>query len=319
MTEPYIDIIVLSYQKYRTTTKVCLETIIPQLNDENYRLTIIDNGSPDGSGALILRDYYKQSHVRTVVLNDNLGFAGGMNHGAAIATGEWLLLVNSDTKFLPGTLKSLEELLRTQPCDVGMVGPITNSAGTAQGYGFCVDDAKAISLADSIIRSPSGQLIPAYRLDFFCVAIRRTLWERLDGLDTIYGLGYYEDFDFSLRATEIGTKMYITEDVFVFHLGGESFTTQLGVKELIKRNKRLIREKFPQVMFHHQREDTYRVLQFYATLRCDKKWSPALEKRAKLRVKSLLDSLPKGPIKKLFWLLRIEMVCRTLRLRYKRY
>ncbi len=138
--------------------------------------------------------------------------------------------------------------------------------------------------------------------------------ERLGGLDTNYGLGYYEDFDFSLRAAAIGVKIGITEDVFVCHAGGESFSTQNDVAKLIKKNKLILRNKLPNTIFLHKRQDNYRVLRFYSELRLNKEWSPALELRARFRVKSLWNSLPKGWFKKLLWILRILFVSRKLNL-----
>jgi GT2 family glycosyltransferase len=314
MADPYIDIILLSYQKYHTTTRLCLDSILPDMSSETLRLTVIDNGSPDGSGDRIALDLADKSNVRVIALSNNLGFAGGMNYGASIATGEWLLLLNSDTTFQAGSLSDMADVLMSQPFDIGLVGPITNNAGTAQGYDLCGGASEWQELKTSVKQSPTRLLVPAYRLDFFCVAIRRSVWERLGGLDTNYGLGYYEDFDFSLRAAAIGVKIGITEDVFVCHAGGESFSTQNDVAKLIKKNKLILRNKLPNTIFLHKRQDNYRVLRFYSELRLNKEWSPALELRARFRVKSLWNSLPKGWFKKLLWILRILFVSRKLNL-----
>ena len=62
-----------------------------------------------------------------------------------------------------------------------------------------------------------GDHFPSKRLDFFCVAIRKEVYDRLDGLDERFGIGYYEDVDFSIRANRMKIKMMFAEDCFIYH------------------------------------------------------------------------------------------------------
>ena len=224
-----------------------------------------------------------------------------MNHGASLATAEWLLLVNSDTVFAPGALDLLYQALSVQPSEVGMVGPITNAAGNDQCYNIPGDCKTVLQTAATLQSTPTHTLIPCYRLDFFCVAIRKTLWDKLHGLDPIFGLGYYEDTDFSLRAKTIGCQMMICEDAFVYHIGGSSFSTNPKAKALIKRNKKIFLNLHPQAMLYHQREDNLTALKEYVNLSSQEIWNEGLNLRAKLRIKALLTNLPRSPIKKWLW------------------
>lgn len=301
MIHPYIDILLLSYGKFSTTTQPCLDSLLTDSRNEKYRLTVIDNHSPDDSADLI-RDYLvDQPQVRTVYLKTNIGFGGGMNHGASLATAEWLLLVNSDTVFTPGALDILHQSLSTQPDDVGMVGPITNAAGNGQGYNIAGDRIAILQTAANLQRVPSQVLIPCYRLDFFCVAIRKTLWDKLHGLDPIFGLGYYEDTDFSMRAKEIGCKMMICEDAFVYHMGGSSFSANPKTKALIKRNKKIFLKRHPQAILYHQREGNLQALQEYMRQRDGGVWNEGLALRTKLRFDELLRNQPRSFLKRWLW------------------
>ena len=134
MTPPYIDLILLCYGKFATTTKPCLDSLLADCINANFRLTVVDNGSSDNS-ANELREYLKPyPQVRAQYLKENIGYSGGMNYGVSFAEGEWLLLISNDTIFSPGALFSLYNSLREQPADVGLVAPITNAAGNGQGY-----------------------------------------------------------------------------------------------------------------------------------------------------------------------------------------
>ena len=308
MSQPYIDILLLSYGKFSTTTQPCLDSLLPDSHNENYRLTVIDNHSPDDSAAHI-RNYLKdQPQVRTVYLETNTGFGGGMNHGASLATAEWLLLVNSDTVFAPGALDVLYQALSAQPDNVGMMGPITNAAGNDQGYAIPGDRAAVMQTATKLQDTPCHVLIPCYRLDFFCVAIRKSLWDKLHGLDPVFGLGYYEDTDFSMRAKALGCKMMICEDAFVYHMGGSSFSANPKTKALIKRNKKIFLQRHPAAILYHQREDNLQALQEYMRLRDHGVWNEGLALRLKLRLAELLQNQPRSLLKKWLWRRKIRRV-----------
>ena len=306
MNLPYIDLILLSYGKFQTTTQPCLESLLPDINDPAYRLTVIDNCSPDNSAEQI-RNYIKNhSEVRTFYLESNTGFAGGMNFGASQSTAEWLLLVNSDTVFLPGALDALHNALKLQPETVGMVGPITNAAGNGQNYDFQGDKSTVIAKAMQFQNTPSYTLIHSYRLDFFCVAIRRSLWNELQGLDPIYGLGYYEDTDFSMRAKALGCGMMICEDAFVYHMGSSSFSTNPKTKALIKRNKKIFLKRHPDAILYHQREGNLQAIDEYLQLRKATCWNDGLELRLKHRLSALQQNQPRSLLKKWLWRRKIR-------------
>ena len=308
MTQPYIDLILLSYGKFASTTKPCLDSLLADCAHENFRLTVVDNCSPDNS-ANEIREYLKPyPYVRTHFLQENTGFAGGMNYGASLAEGEWLLLVNSDTIFAPGSLVSLYHALQSQTAEVGMVGPITNAAGNGQEYKISGNASEVLDEAKFVQQFPCRTLIPCYRLDFFCVAIRRSLWQQLHGLDPIFGLGYYEDTDFSMRAKSAGSRMMICEDAFVYHVGGASFSSNPKARELIKRNKKIFLQRHPNAVLHHKREGNLAALEEYAKLQQEGLWNDGLALRAKRRIETLLSDLPRSLIKKWLWLRKIRKI-----------
>lgn len=312
MNPPYIDLILLSYGKFATTTRPCLDSLLADCADPRFRLTVVDNCSPDNSASEI-REYLRPyPYVRTHFLENNSGFAGGMNYGASLAEGEWLLLVNSDTVFAPGSLDALYHALQAQPADTGMVGPITNAAGNGQDYKIEGTASEVLAKAKFVQQSPCHTLIPCYRLDFFCVAIRRSLWEQLHGLDPIFGLGYYEDTDFSMRAKALGSRMLICEDAFVYHVGGSSFATNPKARELIKRNKKIFLHRHPHAVLQHKREGNLAALDEYAGLQEQGLWNEGLAIRAKYRVEALLTDLPRSPIKKWLWRRKMNKILRKL-------
>lgn len=302
MKQPLLSLLVLGFRNFDVTTRACLDSLRPWLQDPDIELVVMDNGSPDDSAEKTVAWCENHPAVRCLLSPDNLGFAGGMNWGASRASGQWLLLVNNDTLFPPHTLEALKKVISDTPPDVAMLGPVTNSAGNGQRlWKPDATQQEWLEIGAWINQHPAGHLMPTYRSDFFCIAVRRDVWEQLGGLDHSFGLGYYEDFDFSLRLAKAGYRQMITEDVFILHTGSATFKADNAARALMKRNKKLLRGKHPDARFEHVRLGNLAILLAYEELKQSGNWTPELEYRRVLRHSALLDDVPRSPFKKWLW------------------
>jgi len=75
-----------------------------------------------------------------------------------------------------------------------------------------------------------------------CVYIKRIAFNLVGAFDELFGLGYGEEVDFSLRLTSIGMQHVCADDVYVFHKGSASFGAQ---SPLQARNERIINRRYP--------------------------------------------------------------------------
>jgi GT2 family glycosyltransferase len=180
---------------------------------------------------------------------------------------------------------------------MAMIGPVTNSAGNGQRlYDPSKSKQEWLELGAWLNSHPTGLLLPTYRCDFFCIAIRRDAWQALNGLDTIFGMGYFEDFDFSLRLREAGYEQAISEDVFIYHQGSATFNNNPLLKKLIKKNKKILLTKFKKINFIHARECNLMVIKHYL------KTSNSI--LIEIRKKALNLDQPKSNLKKFIWHLK---------------
>jgi GT2 family glycosyltransferase len=296
-------LVVLSFRRFETTTGPCLATLADALVDARMQLTLVDNGSDDGAAAHCAAYAAANPSVRYLPLPGNLGFGGGMNAGVAAAGGEWVCLVNSDTLFPPGALPALLATLARVPDDVAMVGPVTNAAGNGQCLRLPdLPMARVVDVGAAAMRSVTGLLTPTYRGDFFCIAVRRAAWQQLDGLDPAFGLGYYEDFDFSLRLAQRGYQQVIAEDVFVAHVGSASFAAMgAAQKALMRKNRALLIERHPDAHFEPLRAGNAAALRHLLSAAAASGWTDALRERAAWRLAALHQDEPKSPFKRLRW------------------
>jgi GT2 family glycosyltransferase len=112
-----VSVITVSYNS-QPYLKACLASIVAQ-REVTTDIIVVDNASTDDSAALVTARF---PTIRLITNRDNLGFATAANQGVALATGEYVLLLNPDATLLPGTLAQLLRFLETRP-QVAAVGP----------------------------------------------------------------------------------------------------------------------------------------------------------------------------------------------------
>lgn len=85
--------------------KDCLDALLSQEDGTpEYEILVVDNGSADGSLAL-LQERYPQ--VKVEALPENTGFCHAVNVGIRLSASPYIILLNNDTKVKRGFVKSL--------------------------------------------------------------------------------------------------------------------------------------------------------------------------------------------------------------------
>ena len=172
--------------------------------------------------------------ARLVVNATNRGFAAAVNQAIRRATGQYLLLLNSDTLAQPPMIDTLANFLRDHP-RVGICGcRLRNARGQAQLYfGACPTlwtEAIRKWLWNPLARHPWGAAVlerwirRPRQVDWVlgaCLMIRRALIDRIGLLDERFFF-YFEEVDWCRRATQAGWSVAYLPTVEAVHLGGRS-------------------------------------------------------------------------------------------------
>ena len=114
-SEPLVSVIIPNWNG-----SVHLPTCLGSLRRQTYtrfETIVVDNGSQDGSLSLLAGDY---PEVRTVALDRNEGFAGGVNAGIRSAGGHIVALLNNDTETDPDWIAELVMAMHRHP-QAGMI------------------------------------------------------------------------------------------------------------------------------------------------------------------------------------------------------
>ena len=242
-----VSIIILTWNALEYTQK-CVNSI---RNHTNYphEIVFVDNASTDGTVEYLRKLIKEHPNCKLIENHENKGFAVGNNQGVAIATGEYVMLLNNDVLVSDGWLESLVEGLEIDK-NIGMVGPITNSISGRQQVNKIpyTDEQEFYKFAQEIRRTYKGRLTPRYRVAGFAVLMRKALYEEVGGLDESFGTGNYEDDDLCLKVSKKGYAIMVDESVFIHHYRSQTFIdNKINYRDSLSVNGSKFKEKWPNV------------------------------------------------------------------------
>ncbi len=244
LSAPVTSIIMLTLNQLNLT-KDCLASIEAH-TPEPYEIIVVDNGSSDGTVDYLRSYAAAHANVRLITNSENLGFAMGNNQGLAVAKGDYVLLLNNDTVVTPGWLGRMLDVCRRNPA-TGIVGPMSNYVSGPQlvtGVTYR-DGAELVAFAEQWAEAHRGQSQPIMRVVGFCLLARRAVIDAIGGLDVRFPSGNFEDDDFCVRAALAGFEARIAKDVFIHHVGSQTFIgAKIDYSHNMERNWKLFKEKW---------------------------------------------------------------------------
>jgi GT2 family glycosyltransferase len=308
MSKPQCSVIIVSYNNFAHTTGPCLYSLARETSA--MEIIVVDNNSDQTTQNALSIAAEQDPRLRLILKDCNSGYSGGNNTGAREASTDLLILLNSDTEILPGAIPRMVQLMNEHP-EWDMLGPVSNQSGNDQHIHTIGTTAQEILEEGATWCAHSHNCYyPTDILHFFCVVIRRDVYNQLNGLDEAFGLGYCEDTDFNYRAVKAKMKLMITEDVFVYHRGSGSFSkTSATVKKMVKQNKKLLSAKHG----HGHSTAHWRLKNLAAMARYVDQITPDVplkDLRYKFSNRQTLawQLLPNSPIKRFFYLRQLKTI-----------
>jgi GT2 family glycosyltransferase/uncharacterized coiled-coil protein SlyX len=251
---PSASIIIPVHNKVEYTEK-CLEQLLQTL-PPNFRgeIIVVDDASTDETPAALARWTQTDGRIRVLRNEQNKGFIGSCNAGAAAAHADVLVFLNNDTlpqsDWLPPLLRVLRE--RTNAGAVG--GKLIYPDGTLQEAGGIIfSDGSGCNFGRND-KAPNAPLYNFLREVDYCsgalLATPRALFLSLGGFDTRYAPAYYEDTDYCFTLREMGRKVYYQPESVIIHFEGVSsgVDPKRGVKSFQTVNRVKFVEKWRHVL-----------------------------------------------------------------------
>lgn len=234
------SIIVITYNNLELTN-LCIESIKKYTKD--YELIVIDNGSSDGTLLYLCDNSNKQ-----IFNKENLGFVKAVNQGLELATGDYICLLNNDVIVSENWLDDMLKYYKTFN-NLGIIGAKSNKvSGWQKEYSYIANgyDEICLKLYAKDFRNKNYKRIRiSPRITGLCMLFPKKVLELVGNFDESFGMGNYEDDDFSLRVHTAGYTNIIAEDVFVYHFGSASFSKDpTAYNNLLKTNGKVFEDKW---------------------------------------------------------------------------
>jgi N-acetylglucosaminyl-diphospho-decaprenol L-rhamnosyltransferase len=231
-----LSVVVPTHQTRELTLR-CLAALW-LCNPQPDEVIVVDDGSDDNTAQSVIRKYPRHIVVR---LPTNQGFSVAANHGISRASGDLILLLNSDTEIELDALEAVHKAFTARP-DLGIGGATLRHPGGALQWsgGRLPSTLWCFALASGIpallgrsktwrrLRSPSGS--KGGRVDWVAgtaMVMRREVWDQAGPFDLGYRF-YCQDIELCLAAADAGWKVEILPGFDVIHHHGGTISESGG-------------------------------------------------------------------------------------------
>ncbi len=217
---PKVGIVVVNYNGLEYSNE-CIKSLL-EIDYPNYTIIFIDNGSTDGSGEAIRKQF--ENRIVYLTLPNNLGVTGGNNLGIDYALEnnfDYILFLNNDT-----TVEKtfLSKMVRSSTPDGQAlivpkiicyydqkrldhwIGPEFNW-WTAKPRGFKIYPYDHSNLNIKISIKVASTC---------CLLVPRQLINNIGKMDEKYFM-YLDDADFTIRAVRAGYQMIYEPEAIIYH------------------------------------------------------------------------------------------------------
>lgn len=189
------SVVIPTYNHCEDLLKPLIRSIVQYTIPYNIEFIIVANGCTDNT-----KEFVESlgAPFKLVWSEEAIGYTKATNLGIKECDSEFIILLNNDTELLPQEKNAWLDILTAPFVDekVGMVGPL------------------------QMFDNYSNHDI----LIFFCVMIRKKLFDELGLLDEIYSPGGGEDIDFTVKARKAGYKTLSTST----HVYSATAATNVG-------------------------------------------------------------------------------------------
>ena len=228
------DIIVPVWNQFLHTDS-CIKHILKN-TVYPYRLILVDNGS-ESEIAGLLEGISRNKGVESILIRNekNLGFVRAINQGLQISRAPYVSILNNDTLPGEGWLRELVRFAERNP-DVGLLNPICNGHLTRN---LTVNEYAKLIMFDR------DKFMEMNQCQGFCMLIKREVIERIGYLDDTFGVGGFDDTDYSMRAHLAGYRSVCVYSSYVYHREHASFDALGDRKNIQKAAEEKYFKKWP--------------------------------------------------------------------------
>jgi|SRR5271163_3210695 len=216
----------------------CITSIYENTQNIRFEIIVVDNASPEGGIETLAQQFPGIAIIKSSV---NLGFARANNLGFKRSSGEYVLLLNPDTRLVGPAINILLRAMEKLP-DAGIVGgkllnaDFSIQTATIQKFPTILNQLLAIEWLH--LRWPTCPLwdisplfvesVDPVKVEVIpgaCMLLRSGVFERSGMFSEDYFM-YAEDFDLNYQVRRLGLSNYYIGQAEIIHHGGGSSSRQ---------------------------------------------------------------------------------------------
>jgi GT2 family glycosyltransferase len=217
---PRVTVVIVNWNG-RAHLDECLTSLRAQRLREPFEIVVVDNGSTDGSAALLAdHQALPGSRLRVIANETNRGFAAANNQGIAASASPFIALLNNDTAVEPGWLAALLDTMERD----GSIGSCASKILSYQDHAI-IDNVGHVVFADGLTRGRGRLQVDrgqyARPEEVFCISgcaalLRRRMLDDSGPFDEAF-FAYCEDADLGFRARLRGWRCVYVPEAVVYH------------------------------------------------------------------------------------------------------
>ena len=251
-----VSIIIVTYNT-RQMTAECIESIFEKTKGVDFEIILVDNASTDDS-----KDFFeKDSRIKYVYSNENLGFGRGNNLGLEHASGKYIFLLNSDTLLVNDAVTEFFNYMEKASANIGCCGCILQNREGRRIHSYHVAFPTLVWLFKEVMCYSFPKLYNPYKKEENRVAgdsyplvveqitgadmfIRRNVVDECGMFDPDFFM-YFEETEMQRRFLAKGYKSVVIETPKIIHLVGASSSQQIHKhKNFLRKYNRVLRGRF---------------------------------------------------------------------------
>lgn len=255
--DPLVSVVIPTQDKSQMLEE-CVESLFGS-SYSNVEVVLVENGSVEQRTFDTYSKFAQKygSRIKIAQWNDGFNYSKLINYGVEFASGDYLLLLNNDTKVISDDF--IEEMLGyLQRPEVGVVGAkLFFEDGLVQHAGMLVGPFDTLVHAHEFFpEGRPGYLARAVRPGNYsavtgaCQMVRKSVFDEVGGYDEDFAVGF-NDADFCLRVRRAGYCVTFTPYARLYHY---EFTSR-GREEV--DSEKLLRWKREQSLFVNRWPDYF--------------------------------------------------------------
>jgi GT2 family glycosyltransferase len=242
LERPHSHDVIVCVHNAPKEVELCLEALVLEVGCGVRSVIMVDDCSNEETKRM-LRGFARRSPAFQLITNpERMGYTNTANRGLRHSDAGVRTLLNSDALVSPGWAEKILAKFNGSP-RIGIVGPLSNAASyqSVPSIKGSADQTAINGLPAGILRIDIDRQCELWAADMispfvplihgFCYSIARRCLDQVGLFDEeSFPMGYGEETDYCIRATDAGFALCVALDTFVYHAKSKSYQNAERVK-----------------------------------------------------------------------------------------